>query len=238
MYCFRKIHLIILLAFCYIFFTINPVYCEENSLTLGKIKSSFLKNKSKPADKNTPQKGYYGTLPDIEADFKYKQKPKPSANSQNTQIGNGDNLKDENLKKAPYNDPLFLDNIVKQKDTRSQYINDLQKTRLALENLKKCIDENADIQRFNGCINLLDLYSKNLKAKYENQSQSLKESYKQIMRTNYEAKVLGNLMYDSNYYARYIPTQQGKYSKSNIQAEKEKLLIKVNKTLFLIYEEK
>ena len=85
---------------------------------------------------------------------------------------------------------------------------------------------------------ILDLYTKNLQEKYENKSESLKESYLSILHTNNQAKILGNLMYDSNYYAKYIPTSTGQYSKENISLEQEKLLNKINKTLFLINEER
>ena len=81
---------------------------------------------------------------------------------------------------------------------------------------------------------MIDLYVKNLKLKYQDKSESLKESYIDILTTNYYAKVLGNLLYDSNYYARYIPVSQGKYSEQNIQNEKQKLLARINRTLFLI----
>ena len=84
---------------------------------------------------------------------------------------------------------------------------------------------------------MIDLYSKNLKLKYQEKSESLKESYIDILTTNYHAKILGNLLYDSNYYARYIPTSQGKYSEQNIKNEKSKLLARLNKTLFLINNE-
>lgn len=181
-------------------------------------------------------KGYYGKLPDIEADFKYKNQSANSSSEINAKPPKLGDLEDENLKKAPYDDALFLDVIVKKEKT-STYVNDLQRTKFALQNLKKCLEEKGDIQRYNGCVNLVDLYSKNLKNKYENKSESLKESYIDILNTAYYAKVLGNLMYDANYYARYVPTQSGSYSKENIDFEKNKLLNRVNKTLLLISEE-
>lgn len=255
----------LLLLILALFFTMTSVHCEEHSLSpvitskkvslafnpttkikekiktknkSTKSKTTKTKTKSEKISKDTPSKGYYGTLPDIEADFKYKQKPEATVQKSDIQLPDENNLKEENLKKAPYDDKLFLDNIVKQKDTKSQYVNDIQKTRISLEALKKAIEDGGDIQRFNASVNLYDLYSKNLKSKYENKSESFKDSYKWIMDTSYDAKMLGNLMYDASYYAKYIPTQQGKYSKSNIEIQKEKLLNKINKTLFLIYDEK
>lgn len=198
------------------------------------------KNKKKfdPAANKTETipKGYWGQLPDISKDFEYKKQSSKTNSQNNFNFDDNSDLNEENLKPAPYDDPLFIDVIVK-KDKTSNYVNDLQKTKYALNNLKKCIEEQGDIQRFNACVNMVDMYSENLKNKYENKSESLKESYKNILITNYHAKVLGNLIYNSNYYSRYIPTQQGQYSKENISKEKQELLIKIDKTLFSINNE-
>jgi len=179
--------------------------------------------------------GYYGTLPDIEADFKYKQQSAQSSREVDLVIPN-DEINEDNLKKAPFDDSLFLDMVIK-KEPDSPYLNDVQKIKFALENLKKCLEEKSDIQRYNACVNGLELYVQNLKKKYENKSESLKESYIDLLSTNYYAKLLGNLKYDANYYARYVPVQEGQYSKENIALEEEKLLNRVNKTLFLLNNE-
>ncbi len=221
--------------------TNQPTQKEEEK----GIFSFFKKNdKFKPVKKYNPQtnrmeevpQGYYGTLPDIERDFRYKKQKISSPRQIEGKIPDEGDLEDENLKPAPFDDTLFLDVIIK-KDKTSTYVNDLQKTKFALNNLKKCIEEDGNIQRFNGCVNVLDLHVQNLKSKYGNRSESLKESYSDILNTNYHCKVVGNLIYDSNYYARYIPTQQGKYSKENIEAQKKDLLNRINKTLFIIANE-
>jgi len=199
--------------------------------------SKFFKDKaSKKSANDEEKKGYWGTLPNVEEDFKYKKQNVMSPRTDDVKIPDETDLEDENLKKAPFDDALFLDVIIKKEKT-SNYVNDIQKTKFALLNLKKCIEQKGDIQRFNACVNMVDLYSKNLKTKYKDKSESLKESYVDILTTSYHAKVLGNLMYDSNYYARYIPTAQGKYSPANITIEQEKLLNRINKTLFLINNE-
>ena len=174
-------------------------------------------------------------MPNIKRDFKYKEPTSTPAPEIKDMLPN-EALNEDNLKEAPTNDSLFLDVIVK-KEKSSNYINDVQKTKFALQNLKKCIEDGGDIQRFNGCVNMINMYSKNLQTKYENQSDSLRDSYINIQNTNYHAKVLGNLLYDANYYAKYIPTQTGQYSKENIEAKKADLLKRINKTLFLIANE-
>ena len=216
---------------------------EDNTTQAVEIKKEEIKNtkkekkkkekKQKIAKKDYP-KGYYGTLPDIQRDFKYK--------TQNVQTTTSTDLKPleegniEEFKKAP-NDTLFLDKIVK-KEKSSNYVNDLQRVKYALSALKKSLEEEGTIQKIHGSINLVDLYSKNLKEKYENKSESFEESYENIQLCAYYAKLLGNLMYEANYYARYVPTNQGQYSKTNINIKKQDLLTKVNKTLFLISSEK
>lgn len=255
--------ILILLAY---FFAINPSYCEEDFFLDGDFSESKNKlkipnSKVKKAIENSKQsglfskfkkntkfnyqtneteiipKGYYGTLPDINEDFIYKKQSAPSIPKVDMQIIDEQNeLNEENLKKAPFDDSLFLDMVIK-KEPDSEYVNDIQKIKFALNNLKKCIEENGEIQRFNACVNHLELYIQNLKNKYENKSDSLKESYIDLLNTNYYAKVLGNLKYDANYYARFIPVQDGQYSKENIAQEEQKLLNRINKTIFLLNNE-
>lgn len=248
------------------FFAINPSYCEEdffldanfteskNKLKMPNSKvqkaienskqngffSKFKKNKKFNYQTNETEvvpKGYYGTLPNINEDFKYKNQSAPSVPKVDMQVIDEQNkLNEENLKKAPFDDSLFLDMVIK-KEPNSEYVNDIQKIKFALDNLKKCIEENGEIQRFNACVNHLELYVQNLKKKYEDKSESLKESYIILLNTNYQAKVLGNLKYDANYYARFVPTQGGQYSKENIALEEKNLLNKINKTIFLLNNE-
>ena len=242
----------------------NCAYCEEDFFIEGNF--SEAKNKMKLPTKKVAQavektknkglfsrfkkptkfnyqtnqneeipQGYYGTLPDINADFKYKKQQAPSNRKIEMEIPQ-EELDEQNLKKAPFDDSLFLDMVIK-KEPDSEYLNDVQKIKFALNNLKKCIEQKGDIQRFNACVNGLELYVQNLKRKYENKSESLKESYIDLLNTNYYAKLLGNLKYDANYYSRYVPTQDGKYSENNIMLEEEKLLNRVNKTIFLLNNE-
>lgn len=223
-------------------------YAEENGInpqnqTLSKkelkkqkkLQKQFNKKKKDKDINIEDMKGYYGELPDISGDFSYKQQTSNTVKN-TAKIPDDEDLESSNLKHAPTEDALFLDMIVK-KEKSSNYLNDIQRTKFALTSLKKCIEENGNIQRFNGCVNMIDLYTKNLKTKYENKSESLKESYIDILSTNYHAKVLGNLMYNANYYSQYVPTTTGEYSKQNIDSEKEKLLNRINKTLFLINQE-
>lgn len=249
-----------------LFFTIIPSYGEEdffidgnfttpekassvpvnvsNKIEKIKQKAKDVKNNSgffskfkkekQPKDDGT-QKGYYGTLPNIYRDFRYKQQtPKPP--KEEYKVPTVEELEEENLKKAPYEDTLFLDNIIK-KEKASDYVNYLQKPKYALTRLKEALEEGSDIQKINASINVLDLYTTNLQNKYQDKTEAFTDSYKEILLTNYEAKIFGNLLYDSNYYSQFVPTNDSQHSINNINAQKQKLLNKVNKTILLIIQQ-
>lgn len=256
----KKSYLSLIIIFLAYFFTTNIGCCEEDfftnsnfqeaktqkNLTLDKVKKSigntkkkfnFFNKKNNKEENNEEQKGYYGSLPNVEREFQYKkQNSGTSSNQIDMKIPQDDYINSENLKPAPFDDSLFLDVIIKQ-EPNSQYVNDIQKIKFALNNLKKCLEENGDIQRFNGCVNVVDLYVQNLKKKYQDKPQSYKESYVELLNTNYYAKLLGNLKYDANYYSRYVPTNEGQYSENNILSKEEDLLNRVNKTIFLLNNE-
>ena len=108
-------------------------------------------------EEEIPQ-GYYGTLPDIEADFAYKKQHLPSSNQTDMKIPVADEFVEENLKPAPFDDALFLDMVIK-KEKDSDYVKDIQKTKMALTNLKNCIEEEGDILTINGGEAILDISS-------------------------------------------------------------------------------
>ncbi len=236
----------ILLLFCIIAFLSampsgfcrqdGPVFEDKPSkMEVFKEKIKNVKNIFKKKDtKNAQNQGYYGSLPDIEREFSYKRDSNPLTKSKDTKTL--EEINRANLKDAPFDDPLFLDVIVK-KQKASNYINDVQRTKNAITSLKNCIETKGDLQRFNGCVNLVDLYVRNLKGKYQNTEDAYRTSYREILTLNYHAKILGNLKYDANYYARYVPTETGQYSKTNINFQEQNLLKKINKTLLEINSE-
>lgn len=172
--------------------------------------------------------GYYGVLPNIEREFNYLRKSNGSTN-QGGKYSNS--LEEENLKKAPIADDLFLDIILKKKKD-TQYIKDVLKISSALERFRDCIDRSCDIQQFNANVNLIDLYAKRLEKDYENKPESANQSYYMIRNVAYLAKLQGNLKYDANYYSKYMPLQNTVYSKENIDKKEQELLHEINKTIF------
>ena len=117
------------------------------------IKTRF--NYATNQEEEIPQ-GYYGTLPDIKSDFAYKKQAGPSSKEIDIKVPNEDELNEENFKPAPFDDDLFLDMVIK-KEPNSQYVNDIQKIKFALNKLKNCLENKGDIQLYNGCVNVLEL---------------------------------------------------------------------------------
>lgn len=214
---------------------------------LNKIKKStqdnILKRTGKPTDgslskkdkkaalSNSENKGYYGTLPNIEKEFEYLRQQNKSTNFGGKYK---DTLIDEmNLKKTPLDDELFLDVILKkEKDTK--YTKDVLRIIPVLEKFKECIAQSCDIQKFNANVNLVDLYSRRLEKDYGNTENAATDSYYLIRNISYLAKVQGNLKYEANFYSKYMPLTGTIYSKENILQKDYELLNELNRTIFIL----
>ncbi len=175
-------------------------------------------------------KGYYGTLPNIEREFDYiKQKSKKTTPGGKYK----DTFFEENLKKAPLDDELFLDVILKkEKDT--QFTKDILKMIPILNNFKNCIENSCNIQRFNANVNTVDLYVKRLEKDYGGTKDSNTEGFYLVQNIAYLAKLQGNLKYEANFYSKYMPLTGTVYSKENIEKKDYELLIELNKTIFAL----
>ena len=113
------------------FFTINFAYCEEDFFMnsnfkeakkqskisqTAKEKTGFFSKfkKDKKTDDSEISKGYYGALPNISRDFAYKKQVADTTSEIDAKIPTKEELDNENLKSAPFDDALFLDVIVKK----------------------------------------------------------------------------------------------------------------------------
>lgn len=176
-------------------------------------------------------KGYYGTLPNIEREFNYiKQKSKKT----NFGVKYKDSIiEEENLQKAPLDDELFLDVILKkEKDTK--FTKDVLKMIPLLNNFKNCIENNCDIQKFNANVNVIDLYTRRLEKDYGSTMDSQSEGFYLIQNLAYLAKLQGNLKYEANFYSKYMPLNGTIYSKENVEKKDYELLIELDKTIFTL----
>ena len=176
-------------------------------------------------------KGYYGTLPNIEREFDYiKQKSKKT--TPNGKYKDGFFI-EEDLKKAPLDDELFLDVILKkEKDTK--FTKDILKIIPLLNNFKNCIENNCDIQKFNANVNLVDLYARRLEKDYASTPDSQSEGFYLVQNLAYLAKLQGNLKYEANFYSKYMPLDGTVYSKENVEKKDYELLIELSKTIFTL----
>lgn len=199
-------------------------------LFLGtQILPSFAAKKSKPVT-SVPTSGYKGTLPNIERYFEYK---KEGTQSTPGKIKEG-KPNPKGLMKAPLEDDLFLDVIIK-KDKPSPYIKEMLAVLELLEKLHATLlEETVSIQKYNAQVNVLDLNTTTLLKNYSSSSYSASPAYIWAQRAAYSAKLFGNLIYDANYYSRYMSITDGQYSAKNIQKEKENLIGELDKAIFTL----
>ena len=110
-----------------------------------KITGFETKKRFNPETNETEEipRGYYGTLPNIQEDFKYKQQT--SSSPKQIDALPLDEVDKETFKPAPFDDSLFLDVIIKKQED-STYLKDLHKIKFTLNNLKDCLENSCDIQ--------------------------------------------------------------------------------------------
>lgn len=176
------------------------------------------------------ERGYYGTLPTIEKEFEYKKQNKIKTRTENfTQ----NEIIEDNLQKAPLDDALFLDVILK-KQKNSKYLNDIIRLTDILERFRGCIINNCSIQEFNANVNLIDLHVRRMEKLYSGTADSHSKSYYMLQNISYLAKIQGNLKYDANFYAKYMPLNNSIYSKENILQKDRELIKELDNTIFIL----
>ena len=186
------------------------------------------------AKKKKEGQGYVGTLPSISKYFQYKQK------SSKPKLEKGivtEPLSEENLIKGPTDDAVFVDVIVKKKEP-SKYYNDILAIIPIAEKLRNITKEYGDnIQKYNSGVNTLDLYVMRLKKDYQNQPESMTESYNLLQEVNYRAKVLGNLKYNANFYSKYQRVLEEEYTPEYLKKHDEILVGELDKIIFILQKE-
>lgn len=190
----------------------------------------FKKKPKKRAEFDTVGGGYTGNIPDVRAEFEYKNKK----NSKIQVDGTGaDNYLPEEFQPSEIDDPLFLD-VILNKEKPSKYTSDMFRIMKFLTEFRTVIETGQDIQKFNANVNLLDLHARRIENIYKNTPEGMSPSYWLLMDLAYKAKVLGNLKFDANYYSKFSPVTGTKYSRENINTEDLKLLRDLDKTIFAI----
>ena len=165
--------------------------------------------------------GYRGSLPNIEAEFEAQREtiPQPTKPIFNT---SGPNNLNPKFKKVPRENPQYIDIILK-KDKTSPYINDLNDVIAILEKMKKCIDNNGSVQKFNAIASSVIDHADFMAKKYADRPEKYYISFVKLQNIAAEARTLATLRCESQVYIKYL-TYQGEgqiYSPDSIKAQIE-----------------
>ncbi len=179
--------------------------------------------------------GYMGTLPDVEAEFSYLRKEKTEKAMPVYSIEELDKQNENELKNIPRENEQYVDIIIK-KDKTSAYIKDVNSVILILEKLRKCLNTDGDIQKFNAIVsNLIDnVYY--IQEEYKDKPESNYLSYSRLITLSHEARETANFRMQGNLSENYLPyTSKGNiHTKENLDAKMQTLLNNVNETLFVL----
>lgn len=176
--------------------------------------------------------GYNGTLPNIEAEFAYKRTAPETSNPPFTPI---ENQNDIDLKKIPRDKKSYLEIIIK-KDKSSQYLNDTNDVILLLEKLKKCIEQEQDIQMFNAIVSSLIDNIDLIKTQYKGKPEANYISYKNLMGLSTQARNVAVLRTEGQIYTKYLPysSSGAVYTPQNIEKQVNNLLKSVDQSLYIL----
>lgn len=179
--------------------------------------------------------GYMGTLPDVEAEFSYLRKEKTEKAMPVYSIEELDKQNENELKNIPRENEQYVDIIIK-KDKTSAYIKDVNSVILILEKLRKCLNTDGDIQKFNAIVsNLIDnVYY--IQEEYKDKPESNYLSYSKLIVLSQQARETANFRMQGNLSENYLPyTSKGNiHTRENLESKMQALLNNVNETLFVL----
>lgn len=162
--------------------------------------------------------GYKGSLPDINQQFEYKR----TTNHVTKGIYNtfDETERSPQLKKAPRENKSYIDIILK-KDRSSPYLNDLNDIIFILEKMKKCIDTNGSLQKFNAIASSIIDHADYMNEKYAQSPERYYISFAKLQSIAAQARNIATLRCESQVYIKYL-TYQGDgqvYSKDSINRQ-------------------
>lgn len=159
--------------------------------------------------------GYKGSLPSINQQFEYKRTTNHVTKGIYKTIDETE--RPAHLQKVPRENKSYIDIILK-KDRSSPYINDLNDVILILEKLKKCIDTNGSIQKFNAIASSVIDHADYMNEKYAQSPERYYISFAKLQNIAAQARNIATLRCESQVYIKYL-TYQGDgqvYSKDSI----------------------
>lgn len=179
--------------------------------------------------------GYVGTLPNIEAEFSYLKKQVDEKAMAPYSIEQLDKQNEKELKPIPREDDNYVDIIIK-KDKTTKYLHDVNNVIIILEKLRRCLNTNQDIQKFNAIVSNLIDNVEYIKEEYKDKPESNYLSYNRIQVVSQEAREAANFRTQGLASQKYLPYSSNNniYTKENLNAKLEKLLVNVNETIFIL----
>ena len=179
--------------------------------------------------------GYVGTLPNVEAEFEYLRKEGSEKSQVPYSINELDKQNEEKLRPVPRENDDYIDIIIK-KDKTTEYLHDINSIILILEKLRRCLNTNQDIQKFNAIISNLIDNVEYVKEEYKTKPESNYMSYNRLIQLSAEARDCANFrtqMYASEKYMPYT-SPDNQYTKESLKTKLDNLLTDVNETLFIL----
>lgn len=187
------------------------------------------------AKKGLENKGYVGTLPNLE-----ENSPKSEIEEARPVFEYKDGFNNPNeIKPAPRDNPAFV-NIILKKDKTSQYVNDLNYIISIIENLQTTIEEKYNVQKFNAKSYFLKENVEYFRDKYKNKAEQSYISFKKLMELNTHVQTVARLRLESEAFIPYV-TAEGSgnmFTQNNIDTQLDYLLKDIKETLVVLKETK
>lgn len=179
--------------------------------------------------------GYMGTLPNVDAEFSYLKKESSEKSMAPYTIEQLDEQNANELKPIPRDDENYVDIIIK-KDKSTKYISDVNSVIIIIEKLRKCINTNQDIQKFNAIVSNLIDNVEYITQEYKDKPESNYLSYARLINLSNEAREVANFRMQGKNAEKYLPytSSNNVYTKENYEVKMESLLNNVSDTLFVL----
>ncbi len=179
--------------------------------------------------------GYVGTLPNVEAEFNHLKKQSSEKSMAPYTIEQLDKQNEQRLKPIPREDDSYVDIIIK-KDKTTKYLKDVNHVIIILEKLRKCLNTNQDIQKFNAIVSNLIDNVEYIKAEYKDKPESNYLSYNRLQVVSQQAREVANFRTQGYSTQKYMPytSENNVYTKEALDSKLEGLLVEVNETIFIL----
>ena len=179
--------------------------------------------------------GYMGTLPDIDAEFSYLRKQSSENAMAPYSIEELDKKTEQELRTIQIENDKYVDIIIK-KDKTTQYLKDVNSVILILEKLRRCLNTDQNIQKFNAIVSNLIDNVEYIKQEYKDKPESNYLSYSRLIYVSDSARAVANYRMQGMRSEKYIPytSSNNVYTKETTDKKINDLLNNVNETLFIL----